>query len=443
MAKISPLLFARFLLFAPGGLAGLIVDVANADNVKQTAQSVAQDLMSYYTGAIPGILPEDNYYWYTGGMLWNHMLDYRARTGNTSWDETIRTGLQFQTGSNDDYLPANWSLTIGNDDQAGWALAALTAAQTDLESPPADGTQWVDLAKSVFDEQSSDGRRAQTGDCEGALRWQIFSSSNGYNYISSAANGAYFNLGARLASFESNKTRADLAKDTYELMTGMGIIDDDFNVYDGISLPDCDAINKRQWTYNAGLFIEGAAYMYNFTNDDTWKTRLDGLVSRSMEVFFPDGVAEERACEPVGTCEFGTRGFADYRAYLHRGLASAMKLAPYTADTILPTLQSSAKAAVAQCTAGDNGRMCGASWTNGTNDGETNALSEMSVLAALNSIITTEAEINSTDSGGNGTSTGGTDDASSSDNPESAGIRAGISVAAVMGALVVGLMALS
>lgn len=78
-----------------------------------------------------------------------------------------------------------------------------------------------------------------------------------------------------------------------------------------------------------------------------------------------------------------------YKGYLHRWLASAAQLAPYTADKILPVLKKSTAAAVKQCTGGDNGRFCGFHWTTGEFDGEVGASQQMNVLAALTSVMTT------------------------------------------------------
>lgn len=150
---------------------------------------VAKDLMSFYTGEIPGLLPgpppDGDYYQWTGGALWATMLDYRWRTGDTQYDDKIAEGLLFQRGPNDDYLPPNWTATAGNDDQAIWGMAALFAAETGFAEPEKENTTWAALAQNVFDEQSSVARRVSNGTCEGGLRWQILLINNGYDYISS------------------------------------------------------------------------------------------------------------------------------------------------------------------------------------------------------------------------------------------------------------------
>jgi mannan endo-1,6-alpha-mannosidase len=117
-----------------------------------------------------------------------------------------------------------------------------------------------------------------------------------------------------------------------------------------------------------------------------WRDRIDSLLPRTLEVFFPKGVAHELACESVGTC---TPDMIAYKGFAHRFLAETASLAPYTAATIMPVLRTSAAAAVAQCTGGSNGRFCGFKWDSGVYDGTTGACQQMDVLGALLSLLPT------------------------------------------------------
>ncbi|KAI1764233.1 glycoside hydrolase family 76 protein [Hypoxylon sp. FL1150] len=458
MARIVLSSLACVLLAARGALAGITVDIEDADSIKAAAALVAEDLMSYYdgneSGNIPGILPEASsekgyYYWWTGGLLWGSLLDYRDRTGETKYDGLISQGLQWQVGSNADYLPANFTAQLGNDDQAIWALSALDADELDFTAPPSDDPQWLDLAVNVFGEQASDARRVDDGDCKGALRWMLFTFSDGYDYVSAGANIEFFNLAAQLAWVTNNETYSDAASDTYDLLVDIGFVTDKFQVYDGAQVDDCSAINKIQYSYTAAMLLQGSAYMYNHTSGATeWKDRVDGLVDAVTDTFFPDGVAFEVACESNNKCN---TDIFFYKGTLHRGLGSTVQMAPYTADKILPILKTSAKAAVAQCTGGDNGRLCGYHWNSTKNDGTSGAGQQLSVLSALISILPQQAAAAATggnsSSSGNGTSsTGGSasqnttsdSDTSSSDTPGSLGVKVGISFGALMGALVLG-----
>jgi mannan endo-1,6-alpha-mannosidase len=151
-------------------------------------------------------------------------------------------------------------------------------------------------------------------------------------------------------------------------------------------LPDCTGVNKAQFSYNAGMIMQGCAYMYNVTNGNaTWKARLDGMADGIKRVFFPDGIAYEPSCEPPpGSCN---SDMESYRGYVHRWMANSIQLAPYLYDDLMPTLKTSAAAAVKQCTGGANGRMCGFHWTSGTYDGLLSASLQMNVLGALTALI--------------------------------------------------------
>lgn len=105
-----------------------------------------------------------------------------------------------------------------------------------------------------------------------------------------------------------------------------------------------------------------------------------------IRVFFGQkGVAFEPSCErPPGSCN---SDMESYRGYMHRWMANTIQLAPFMRDTILPVLKTSAAAGVAQCTGGDNGRMCGFHWTTGVYDGQQSASLQMNVLGALTSLM--------------------------------------------------------
>ncbi|KAI0534180.1 glycosyl hydrolase family 76-domain-containing protein [Xylaria digitata] len=419
MARFTAVSLVQLFLSATGVFAGLEVDVEDAASVKKAAALVAEDLMSFYKGEITGLLPgpppDGDYYPWTGGALWAAMLDYRSHTGDTQYDEKISAGLLWQRGPNDDYLAPNWSISTGNDDQAIWAMAALLAAETGFTESGGDDPKWLTLAQNVFDEQSTETRRVDNGSCAGGLRWQIFPTNNGYNWVATSANVAYANLGARLSLQDGeNKTQPQLVEDTFDWLETAKFIDSKFNVYDGAQANDCDQINKIQFSYVSAFALEGAAAMYNLTTEEKWKTLVDGLTKRTIEVFFPDGVATDVACEPDRCNTDATF----YKAFLHRSLASTMKLAPHTASLILPALKTSAAAAAKSCTGGDNERMCGLTWT-GSFDNQTGAGSQMSVLSALLSLLPTEKAVASPGSstGDNETGSITTPSASSSTTP--------------------------
>lgn len=86
------------------------------------------------------------------------------------------------------------------------------------------------------------------------------------NVITAIANACYFNIGARLARYFGNQTYADLATRTWDLIHDLGYISDKWDVYDGAHLPDCTDLNKAQFSYNAAMLLQGAAFLYNYVS---------------------------------------------------------------------------------------------------------------------------------------------------------------------------------
>lgn len=277
-------------------------------------------------------------------------------------------------------MTPNQTKTEGNDDQAFWGLAAMSAAEVNFPNPPSDQPQWLALAQAVFNTQAP---RWDPTSCGGGLKWQIFTFNNGYNYKNSISNGCFFNLAARLAKYTNNNTYSDWAEKTYQWMESVQLVDGNYYVYDGSDdTLNCTQVNHIQWTYNAGAMLLGAANMYNHTNGSTiWKTRLDGLV-KGLDVFFPKGnIMQEVACENNGLCNVDQHSF---KAYLARWMAATTKMAPYTYDTIIAKLGPSAVAAAQQCSGGDSGRTCGLKWTMGTTwDGSYGVGQEMAALEVI------------------------------------------------------------
>lgn len=172
-----------------------------------------------------------------------------------------------QSGENKDFMPANWTASMGNDDQGFWAMSAMLAVETNFPAPPAETKlDWLALVQAVWNEQTMVERRVETkgSRCEGGLRWQAHSVNNGWDYINTISNGIYFNLGARLARYTGNKTYAEHSEKTFEMLERLAYIDKEGNVHDGAHLPkNCLDVNKLQFSYNAAVLIQGAAYMYD------------------------------------------------------------------------------------------------------------------------------------------------------------------------------------
>lgn len=221
--------------------------------------------MKYYnanvTGVgIPGNLP-DPYYWWEAGALMMSMVDYWYYTGDSTYNSQIIEGILHQTGPNRDFMTPNQTKTEGNDDQAFWAFAAMDAAELGFPDPPPDKPQWLALVQAVLNLQTT---RWDTTTCGGGLRWQIFPFNAGYHYKNTISNGCYFSMAARLARYTGNDTYQDFAHLAWNWTTSVGLLDSNSYVFDGCdALLNCTSVNHLQFSYLVGVYLHGAANMWN------------------------------------------------------------------------------------------------------------------------------------------------------------------------------------
>lgn len=246
----------------------LLIRLHFLESIKAAAKTAAYGMMKFYTGNrtgdVPGNLPPP-YYWWEAGAMFGSLVDYYYYTGDSQYNDVTTQALLFQVGPNKDYMTPNQTKTEGNDDQGFWGMAVMSAAEQKFPDPPADKPQWLSLAQGVFNSQAL---RWDTEFCGGGLRWQIFTFNTGYDYKNTISNGAFFNLGARLAKYTGNKTYADWAEKTWDWVERVGFIKTpEYYFYDGAHTTlNCTDINRIQWSYNPAVFLLGAASMYNYVS---------------------------------------------------------------------------------------------------------------------------------------------------------------------------------
>ncbi|KAK0931712.1 i-AAA protease yme1 [Friedmanniomyces endolithicus] len=373
--------------------------MAPSASIRDASAMLAYNLMSYYQnnqsstavtaiGTLPAPL-----YWWEAGAVWGGMIDYWAYTNDTSYVHTVQQALLAQVGPKDDYMMPAYYPSLGNDDQAFWAIAALSAAEYGFPAPSgSSSTVWLDLAEAVFNTQQS---RWDTFSCNGGLKWQIFTSNAGYDYKNSISNGGksprFFQIAARLAHYTGNETYVTWAEKTWDWMSAVGLIDQNYNVYDGTDdTLNCSKLDHTMWSYNPSMLLYGTAMLYNFTNgSQIWEKRTTGLLESCANTFFsPSSNATsimcEPSCEPTGTCDVDQLSF---KAYTSRWMAKASIVAPYIAGSVSVLLTRSAEAAAQACSGGASGSMCGVKWYVGGFDGVTGVGQELSALETVQALL--------------------------------------------------------
>lgn len=216
----------------------------------------------------------------------------------------------------------------------------------------------------------------------------------GYHYKNAISNGAFFQIAARLALYTDEQHYKDWATKVWNWSWEIGLISPTYHVFDGSDdKKNCTELDHTQWSYNVAVYLQGAAAMWNTTQNPVWKERTLGLLSASDVFFSPfsnvTGVMFEAACELIGKCN---NDQVSFKAYLSRWLAKTMVLAPFTAETIRPLLEASAMAAAKSCSGGTDGATCGTKWWVGGYDGTTGVGQQLSALEVIQSLLIEDAD---------------------------------------------------
>ena len=224
---------------------------------------------------LQGVFP-DPYYWWESGLAWDSLINYWALIGDDTYSDILSEGLLWQATSANNLMPENQTTNLGNSDQSTWALACMTAAEHNFQTPPASSgvDSWVSIAKNVFDLQAA---RWDTKTCGGGIRWQISTFNGGYNYKNAASSGNFLQLAARLAHYTGNQTYSEWALRTLKWSSNIGLITSStptLRVYEGaITTTGCSDFERTLWTSNIGTYMSGIAYMYNLVSYH-WKSEL-------------------------------------------------------------------------------------------------------------------------------------------------------------------------
>ena len=412
------------------------MDPNNQSQVEQACSLVIQGMLDYFpyakqigltggsdvTGGVPG-MPQEPYYWYEGGVATSALVEWATLTGNDTFTDYILDSITFQGGDDKNFMTNNQTSVEGNDDEAMWGLTAMQAAERNFTRANSSYPPWLYYAQSTFSSMAS---RWDTSGCNGGVRWQIYPWNSGYNYKNSVSNGALFNLAARLSRFTNNATYVHWADRIWDWMedTGQTCSQGDgecrlltygnstseepsewkIRVLDGASMDqNCSEVTVYEWTYNQGMMISGAAYLYNQTKDQKWWDRVQGLWSRTVtplpsgdgSVFFgnnawsENSVLYEPACMTLGatgrlTCTNDQRCF---RAVFTQLIGNTMHMLPGAKNLMWSKMSTTAQAASFSCDGGYDGHTCGLNWTHSGYDGNSGLGEQISALGAFNAIL--------------------------------------------------------
>ncbi|CCD27275.1 putative mannan endo-1,6-alpha-mannosidase NDAI_0K00840 [Naumovozyma dairenensis CBS 421] len=386
-----PSLYFHFfqLLLTVHNTQAIDLDITSKESICDATSLIQGGMMDYYWGTQYGGtvgMFQPPYYWWEAGEAFGGMIENWYLCQNDTYEDMLKSALLAQTGSNYDYIPANQSMVEGNDDQGVWGLTLMGAAERNFTDPD-DGTPgWLAMTQAVFNTMNA---RWDSAHCGGGLRWQIFTWNSGYNYKNTISNACLFQLAARLGRYTGNTTYLEVAEKVFTWLVDVGyvLLDDTANVFDGAEIDsNCTDMTQIEWTYNHGVVLGGAAYMYNATNGSSdWESRVTKLLKGATTYFFDsNGIMFENACQEYNTCNNDQRSF---KSIFSRMLGLTSVLAPFTSDTVDPLIKTSAAAAAKSCTGGTDGHTCGLNWAKGSHDGYYGLGEQMCALEVMQNLL--------------------------------------------------------
>lgn len=365
------------------------LDTSSSASICADTALIQEGMLDYYEGTRYGGtvgMFQSPYYWWEAGEAFGGMIENWFLCQNDTYESLISEALLYQAGTSYNYIPDNQTMVEGNDDQGIWGLTVMDAVERNLTDPTGDNIPgWLAMAQAVF---NTIWARWDDQHCGGGVRWQIFTWNSGYNYKNTISNACLFQLAARLGRYTGNDTYLDVAEEVFDWLVDVGyvVLKDTANVFDGADIGDnCTDITKLEWSYNHGVVLGGAAYMYNATNGtSTWQTRVTQILQGATTYFFRDDIMYEMACQDYKTCNNDQRSF---KSIFSRMLGFTSVMAPFTADTIDPLIKASAAAAAQTCNGGTDGHTCGLSWQGGTHDGYYGLGEQMCALEVIQTLL--------------------------------------------------------
>ena len=141
------------------------------------------------------------------------------------------------------------------DDEGWWALAWLKIYDLTKEH------WYLQTAIEIFEDMT----KGWSGTC-GGLWWDKQHSQK-----VAIANALFLTVGAQLANRASDKDfYLSWAHKEWDWFKGTGMINEDYNINDGIDLVTCRNNNGIIWSYNQGVILGALLELYRAAPDDTY-----------------------------------------------------------------------------------------------------------------------------------------------------------------------------
>jgi mannan endo-1,6-alpha-mannosidase len=282
------------------------VDVNDKASVLAAGKLIAAKLLSYTrdTGFLtPNTAPTaQGSQWYEAGMLLGSVYEYAKASGDYSFHNKLDQVLakeshgsrgQFYTG--DPEGPNIW-----NDDAGWWALASVAASQSGAgnrslaqgaSSPFLVSLNTHNLIFSDWENQ-----------CNGGIWWYRDQVGGGKKagYKASITNIQAIFIASHLSIQTGQYSYAQQAGTTYNWLKTSNIIDDQWNVWDGVRVGGC-RVTKMQFSYQTGLLVGALATLTEASGNMEFLQDAHRIFTASVPRYTVSGVLTD-PCEVKGDC---------------------------------------------------------------------------------------------------------------------------------------------
>ena len=201
----------------------------------------------------------------------------------TPYNVTTYTGPDFPPGIT---APQNGFAGFLNDyydDEGWWALAWLKIY--DLTKEPV----FLRTAMYIFE----DMRKGWGGVC-GGLWW-----NKQHSYKAAIANELFLAVGAQLANRAPNQQYyLYWARREWVWFKGTGMINNDYNINDGIDLGTCQNNDGTIWSYNQGVILGGLLELHKAAPDPTYLTTAERIALAGIKHLSDTNGILHDPCEP-------------------------------------------------------------------------------------------------------------------------------------------------
>lgn len=174
-----------------------------------------------------------------------------------------------------------------------------------------NGVTYLQLAETTW-QQINDHVSKNDSPCRGGVFWyrdRGAKQANRARLLSTVSSLQYALLSARLYAVTGKETYLEAAKRTYDWVFDAKLVDNQGRVFDGTYSPRCWQIEKKEHSYNSGLFLGVAGLLYKATGDNKYMKEASLVLKRSQQVFTDNQGIIIDECEPENKCKVNQAAF--------------------------------------------------------------------------------------------------------------------------------------